>query len=89
MTLCLKCTVSGHVQGVFYRASTQREAERLGISGYARNLKTGSVEVLACGEKASLDALRSWLASGPAHARVTKVNCEQVDCARPVGFEVE
>lgn len=89
MSLCLRCTVSGHVQGVFYRASTQREAERLGISGYARNLRTGSVEVLACGEKNSLDALRSWLAKGPPHAEVTQVNCEHVECACPAEFSVE
>jgi len=89
MARCLRCTVSGHVQGVFYRASTRHEAERLGVSGYARNLKIGSVEVLACGENNSLEALRSWLAIGPPHAKVTTVSCEHVECESPAGFSVE
>ena len=89
MVTCLLCTVSGHVQGVFYRASTRHEAVRRGVSGYARNLENGSVEVLACGEKNSVDDLCAWLATGPAQARVTNVNCELVDIKCPVGFDVE
>lgn len=89
MAMCLLCTVSGHVQGVFYRASARHEAERRGVSGYARNLGNGSVEVLACGEKHSVDNLCAWLAKGPAQARVTNVSCESVDIKCPVGFNVE
>ena len=87
--LCQRCTVSGHVQGVFFRASTRHEAEQLGISGYARNLGNGSVEVLACGAKNSVEELCTWLAKGPPHARVTNVNCAPADCETPAGFSVE
>uniref|UniRef100_A0A8J8AZH5 Acylphosphatase n=1 Tax=Coralloluteibacterium stylophorae TaxID=1776034 RepID=A0A8J8AZH5_9GAMM len=48
--------VSGYVQGVFFRASTRDEAERLELRGYARNLEDGRVEVLAIGEAAALAA---------------------------------
>lgn len=89
MTLCLRCTVSGRVQGVFYRASARHEAARLGISGYARNLENSSVEVLACGKKNAVNDLCAWLATGPAQAQVTNVACESVDIECPVGFSVE
>ena len=86
---CQRCIVSGEVQGVFFRASTRHEAVQRGISGYARNLQNGSVEVLACGEKTALDELCAWLAKGPLHARVTNVSCELVDCEAPFEFSIE
>jgi acylphosphatase len=65
--------VTGKVQGVFFRHSARLEAERLGIRGAARNLPDGSVEVLAAGDAAALDALREWLRRGPPLARVEQV----------------
>jgi acylphosphatase len=62
--------VSGRVQGVFFRASTREEALRLGLTGHARNLPDGAVEVLASGDAAALDALAEWLRQGPPAARV-------------------
>ena len=70
---CAKFIVSGRVQGVFFRASTRTEAMRLGITGYARNLANGAVEVLACGDPAALDELQRWLHMGPPAARVESV----------------
>jgi acylphosphatase len=64
------------VQGVWFRASTQREARRLGVKGRAVNLADGSVEVIACGETQAVAALRAWLGRGPELARVTTVTCE-------------
>jgi acylphosphatase len=69
------------VQGVFYRASTRQRAELLGVTGYARNLADGRVEVLACGEPAGVEALCSWLREGPPAACVTDVRVEAVDPA--------
>ncbi len=66
-------TVKGRVQGVWFRDSTRREAERLNITGYARNLPSGDVEVLAIGSDVALDALGLWLHDGPPLAKVDEV----------------
>jgi acylphosphatase len=66
-------SVIGKVQGVFFRQSARREAERLGVRGSARNLADGSVEVWARGSPAAVDALHRWLKVGPARARVDAV----------------
>ena len=65
--------VHGKVQGVWFRASTRAQAERLGLRGHARNLADGSVEVVAIGEAEALDALGRWLQAGPPLARVDAV----------------
>ncbi len=66
--------VEGRVQGVFFRASTANEAERLGLTGHAINLPDGRVEVIAWGEDPALDALAAWLSEGPAQARVDRLD---------------
>lgn len=63
----------GRVQGVWFRDSTRREAERLHIRGHAINLPDGGVEVLAHGTTAALDELATWLRSGPPLAQVVTV----------------
>ncbi len=68
-----KYIVSGRVQGVWFRDSTRRQAESLQITGYAKNLNDGTVEVFACGQPQSLDALAEWLAKGPPLASVERV----------------
>jgi acylphosphatase len=83
---CLRCIVRGRVQGVFFRASTQREAERLGVTGYAINLRDGSVEVLACGEEAAVEQLKAWLRAGPPSANVTAVECRVAEETAPGRF---
>lgn len=89
MTTCLRCVVSGRVQGVWYRASTQRQADALGISGYARNLADGRVEVLACGDAAALRQLQAWLWQGPPAAQVTDVQCTPAADTAPAGFQTQ
>jgi acylphosphatase len=83
---CRRFLVSGHVQGVFFRASTRQQALALGLTGHARNLPDGRVEVLACGDAAALQSLQVWLGTGPAHAVVSDVQCEPVDVAAPPDF---
>jgi acylphosphatase len=85
-----RCFVAGRVQGVFYRASTRSRAQSLGVTGYARNLPDGRVEVLACGAPDAVRALCDWLWEGPPAAHVTAVEVEPVAPeslrGRPAGF---
>jgi len=76
---CVRCYVEGRVQGVFFRSSTRQQALSLGITGFARNLSDGRVEVYACGDHRALETLRSWLVRGPEHARVTSVQCKAAE----------
>lgn len=69
----LHCWVSGRVQGVWFRASTRETAGRLALTGWARNLPDGRVEVVAQGEREPLEALLAWLHQGPSGARVDTV----------------
>jgi acylphosphatase len=85
-TTCIRCIVSGRVQGVFFRHSTRQRALGLGIRGHARNLSDGSVEVLACGSEQALEQLRAWLWEGPPTAQVTRVECKPVENPQPGGF---
>lgn len=73
MNVAARFLVSGKVQGVFFRASTREQAQRLGLRGHARNLPDGRVEVLAVGEADAVDALARWLQHGPPQARVDAV----------------
>lgn len=88
MTTCLHCRVSGRVQGVWFRASTREQARRLGLTGYAKNLADGRVEVLACGGRGALEALQVWLWQGPEAAEVDEVECHEIETAPPEVFTV-
>lgn len=70
----IHCFISGKVQGVWYRASAQDEAVVLGLTGFARNLSDGRVEVKVFGEKEKVMAFYEWLKKGPKLARVDEVN---------------
>jgi acylphosphatase len=69
--------VSGTVQGVGFRFFVQREANRLGVGGYARNLYDGRVEVLVVGSPTQLDAMKSALERGPRFSSVSGVREEE------------
>lgn len=87
--ICRRSFVSGRVQGVFYRATCVRKAELLGLSGFARNLGDGRVEVLACGEEAAVNEFIAWLWEGSPASKVTDVATEHADSAsvqRTTGF---
>ena len=82
----MRCYISGRVQGVFYRASTLEQAQMLGIVGHAKNMGDGRVEVIACGDELALEALKRWLHRGPPYAKVTDVDCTEVQIEEPRGF---
>jgi acylphosphatase len=73
-----RCLVAGRVQGVFYRASTRQRAIELGVTGHARNLADGRVEVLACGDPIAVAALCDWLWQGSPASQVNSVEIEDV-----------
>jgi acylphosphatase len=79
MPIAKLCLVAGRVQGVYFRASTQQQAQRLCVSGYAKNLADGRVEVLAVGEAAQVDALVKWLWQGSRASEVTRVDVHVVE----------
>ena len=68
--------IRGRVQGVYYRASMVREAQNLGLTGWVKNCDDGSVEALAEGERARLEALIAWSHRGPVGARVDEVEVQ-------------
>jgi len=70
----LHMVVRGRVQGVFFRASAQREARRLGVCGWVRNRADGALEIVAEGEEAAVRDLHGWAQKGPSAARVDKVD---------------
>jgi acylphosphatase len=78
MLIIKRCLVTGRVQGVFFRASTQQQARRLGVNGYAKNLANGDVEVLAVGGAVEVEALVQWLWQGPPSAQVMRVVVEEL-----------
>lgn len=86
----LHLIISGQVQGVYYRASTQAEAQRLGLRGWVRNLPDGRVELLAEGPRSALDALVAWCWQGPPRARVSGVEARwgEEEPAGEAGFVV-
>ncbi len=68
--------VAGQVQGVGYRWFVARHARGLGLTGYARNLGDGRVEVVASGDESALNELEQLLRRGPANAQVSGVERE-------------
>ncbi|MEJ2128976.1 MAG: acylphosphatase [Woeseiaceae bacterium] len=86
MSSARRFTVKGRVQGVFFRESTRRVAEGLGVTGHAINLSNGDVEVLACGDESALDQLAEYLKSGPTMASVTSVSAEEAEVVESVRF---
>jgi len=79
--ICRHLRISGRVQGVGYRWSLCAEAERLGLSGWVRNRRDGSVEALLSGPIEAVDALTLWAQRGPAMARVDSVVCGEGNAA--------
>jgi acylphosphatase len=85
----LHLRITGRVQGVFYRASTEAKARELGLAGWVRNCIDGSVEAVSEGPRADLEALMSWCRQGPPAARVEGVEASWSEARGEFsGFEV-
>jgi acylphosphatase len=80
--------ISGRVQGVGYRYFAQREASRLGICGYARNLDDGRVEVYGVGTAEALSEFSARLSQGARYAEVRGVEEHQAALERLASFEI-
>ena len=75
----LRLAIHGRVQGIFFRDSMRREAQRLGITGWVRNRSDGTVEAAVQGEPDAIDAIVRWAHQGPQHAQVERVVIEPDD----------
>jgi acylphosphatase len=85
----LRARISGRVQGVFYRASTEREARALGLHGWVRNCPDGTVELVAEGSRPACEALLEYCRHGPPAARVQAIEADwQPASGRFDGFGV-
>lgn len=84
----MRFRVHGRVQGVGFRAATQRKAAGLGLEGWVRNCEDGSVEGLAGGSAESLETFRRWLTQGPPSAQVTSLDWRAATESTSPGFFV-
>jgi len=82
-------TVSGKVQGVFFRQSTKEIAISIGLTGEVRNLSTGNVYIIATGTKEQLDKLADWCRQGPPKARVANIEIQESPLLIFDGFSIK
>lgn len=83
----LRLVVHGRVQGVYFRDSMRREAQRLGISGWVRNRGDGTVEAAVQGAPSDVDMIVSWARHGPDRAQVERVETAPHD-GRYASFDI-
>jgi acylphosphatase len=89
MRVARRYVIAGRVQGVGFRWFTHDAAAREGVHGWVRNLADGSVEVIAEGERASVDRVELAVRRGPASARVERFDVEELAPeGRTTGFEI-
>ncbi len=81
--------ISGKVQGVFFRVSAKHEAERLGLTGFAKNCEDGSVCIEAEGDEVALREFLVWCREGPEGARVENIEFRFINEPKDFGsFEI-
>jgi acylphosphatase len=73
LTIRRRVAVHGRVQGVFFRDTCRREARRLGVTGFVRNLADGTVEAVFEGDPDAVSAMLDWVHDGPDRAQVSRV----------------
>ncbi len=86
--VCRRLLIVGRVQGVWYRASAKTEAERLGLTGWTRNLRDGSVEAVVAGAPGAIDDFIDWARQGPPKAQVERIEISAADAPPEPGFHV-
>jgi len=84
--ICVRAFVTGKVQGVWFRQSTKEQALKQGVTGFAKNLPDGRVEVLLCGEADAVAQVQRWLHDGPELAQVDDVVAAEQDYQSAEGF---
>lgn len=81
-----KVIVSGYVQGVGFRYYTRREAGKHGLTGYAKNLSSGDVEVVLYGSRENINPMLQWLNNGPESADVDEIKVTNIPYIKEHGF---
>ncbi|MBD1556795.1 acylphosphatase [Vibrio sp. S9_S30] len=84
----VKFCVKGLVQGVGFRYHTAHQGLKLGLSGYAKNLNNGDVEVVASGDISKINELALWLENGPRASDVKSVAANEIEFENHTGFEI-
>ena len=74
-----RLAISGRVQGVFFREAMRQEAARLGVSGWVRNRRDGSVEAVVQGAPAAVEAIVAWARRGPPDAAVGSLEASEAE----------
>jgi acylphosphatase len=87
MAVRRKIVARGRVQGVFFRDSTRRQAQTLGVAGYARNREDGAVEIVAEGDGDAVGRLVDYVRRGPGRAEVSDVDVSEEEPEGLSGFE--
>lgn len=88
MKISRRCVITGRVQGVFFRQGTLEKANALGITGWVRNLSSGEVECVICGEEKAIEAMIAWLHQGPNAARVEQVDINEERASEYADFRI-
>ncbi|MEJ1158743.1 acylphosphatase [Prosthecomicrobium sp. N25] len=88
MAASRRVVVVGRVQGVGYREWTRRTASRLGVSGWVRNRRDGSVEALLSGEASAIERMLEAMRAGPPAACVDGLTSEPSDGDGRIGFDI-
>ena len=88
MAVRRRIVVSGQVQGVFFRAGLEEEAQRHGVAGWARNRGDGAVEAVLEGAPEAVETVVGWSREGPPRARVAGVEVHDENPEGLTGFEV-
>lgn len=87
MRLTRRLVIRGRVQGVFYRGWSEQQARALGLAGWVRNRRDGTVEMLISGEEAAVAEMIARCRAGPGAARVEHIEVEESVEVPPDGFE--